>query len=217
MSVPRAVQQVPCAAGDLAEHAARSSSKSAPLAADRARSAPRAAAAASIATRRSSRPLKPAVDLLAELVHRGVEPGRVQQVGQLGRVAVEVALQHAADAPDGAVALGLVEQLVHHGAQGAAIAQELLQRAWQAAVAIGEVGAERLLQRLGSPLVDLLGLADHALELRAHGIHVDGHAGVLERDEPDAQGPFDERTPILRRALPQERGEGRVRQGRGGR
>ena len=63
------------------------------------------------------------------------------------------------------------------------------------------------------PLVDLLRLADHPLELGADGVDVDGHAGVLEREQADAQGALDERAPIPRRALPQERGEGRVRQG----
>ena len=98
-------------------------------------------------------------------------------------------------------------------AQRAAIAEELLERARQAAVAVGEVGAQRLLERRGGPLVDLLRLADHPLELRAHGVHVDGDARVLERDQADAQRALDERTPVPRRALPQERGEGRVRQG----
>ena len=115
--------------------------------------------------------------------------------------------------PIGAVALRLVEQLVDHGAQRAAIAEELLERAWQSAVAVREVGPERLLERGRGPFVDLLGLADHPLELGADRVDVDGHAGVLERDQADAQGALDERTPIPRRALPQERGEGRVRQG----
>ena len=158
-------------------------------------------------------PLEPGRDLLAELVHRGVQPGRVEQVGELGGIAVEVLLEHPADPADGAVALGLVEQLVHHRAEGASVAKELLQRARQPAIAIGEVGSQRLLERGRGPLVDLLGLADHPLELRAHGVDVDRHPGVLERDQADAQGAFHERTPIPRRALPQERGEGRVRQG----
>ena len=134
-------------------------------------------------------------------------------MGELGRIAVEVALEHRADPPDGAVALLLVEQLVDHRAQRAAIAEELLERPRQAAVAVGEVRAQRLLERGGGPLVDLLGLADHPLELGADGVDVDGHAGVLQGDEPDAQRALDDRTPIPRRALPQERGEGRVRQG----
>ena len=67
------------------------------------------------------------------------------------------------------------------------------------------------------PLVDLLGLADQPLELGAHDIDVDGDAGVLEGDQADAQGALDERTAIVRRSLPQERGEGRVRRGTGAR
>ena len=157
--------------------------------------------------------LEPGRDLLAELVHRRVEAGGVEEVGELGRIAIEVALQHPADPPDGAVALGLVEQLVHHGPQRAAVTEELLQGARQPTVPIGEVGAQRLLEGLGGTLVDLLCLADHPLELGPDRVDVDRHARVLERDQADAQGPLDERTPIPRRALPQERGEGRVRQG----
>ena len=127
------------------------SSKSPPLAADRARSAPRAAAAASIATSRSSSELEAGGHLLAELVHRRVEPGRVEQQRELGGVAVEVALEHRADPADRAVALRLVEQLVDHRAQRAPIAEELLERARQPAVAVGEVGAEGLLERLRRP------------------------------------------------------------------
>ena len=131
--------------------------------------------------------------LLAELVHRGVEPGRVEQERELGRVAIEVALEHRADPADRAVALRLVEQLVDHRAQRAAVAEELLERARQPAVAVGEVGAERLLERLGGLLVDLFGLADELLELGADDVDVDGDARVLEREQADAQGALDER------------------------
>ena len=93
--------------------------------------------------------LEPGRDLLAELVHRRVEPGRVEQQRELGGVAVEVALEHPADPPDRAVALRFVEQLLDHGAQRAAVAEELLERPRQPAVAVGEVGAQRLLERLG--------------------------------------------------------------------
>ena len=157
--------------------------------------------------------LEPGRDLLAELVHRRVEARRVEQLRELGRIAVEVPLEHRADPADGAVTLLLVEQLVDHRAQRAAIAEELLEGPRQAAVAVGEVRAQRLLERGRGTLVDLLGLADHPLELGAHGVDVDGHARVLQCDEPDAQRALDDRTPIPRRALPQERGEGRVRQG----
>ncbi len=91
--------------------------------------------------------------------------------------------------------------------------EEPLQGPRQAPVAVREVRAQRLLERGRGPLVDLLGLAEHPLELGPDGVHVDGHAGVLEREQADAQGALDERAPIPRRALPQERGEGRVRQG----
>ena len=111
------------------------------------------------------------------------------------------------DPADGAVALGLVEQLVDHAAQRAAVAEEPLERARQPTVAVGEVRAQRLLERRRRPLVDLLGLADEALELGLHDIDVDGDAGVLEREEPDAQGALDERRPVVGRALGEECGE----------
>ena len=95
--------------------------------------------------------LEPGRHLLAELVHRGVEPRRVEQERELGRVAVEVALEHPADPADRAVALRLVEQLLDHRAQRAAVAEELLEGARQPAVAVGEVGAERLLEGVRRP------------------------------------------------------------------
>ena len=69
---------------------------------------------------------------------------------------------------------------------------------------------ERLVQRLSRAGVDLLGLAHELLELRPNDVDVDGRARILEREQPDPQGPFDERRTILRRALPQDRREGRV-------
>ena len=88
--------------------------------------------------------------LLAELVHRRVEPGRIEQERELRGVAVEVALEHRADPPDRAVALRLVEQLVDHRPQRAAVAEELLERPRQPAVAVGEVRAQGLLERLSA-------------------------------------------------------------------
>ena len=148
--------------------------------------------------------------LLAELVHRRVEAGRVEQERELRGVAVEIALEHRADAPDGAVALLLVEQLVDHRLQGAAVAQELLERPRQAAVAIGEVRAQRLLEGERGLLVDRLGLAHELLELGPHDIDVDRDAGVLEREQADPQGALDEVRPVVGRALGEERGERRV-------
>ena len=154
--------------------------------------------------------------LLAELVHRGVEPGRVEQDGELGRVTVEVALEHRADPADRAVALRLVEQLVDHRPQRAPVAEELLERPRQAAVAVGEVRAEGLLERLGGLLVDRFGLAHELLELAPDDVDVDRDAGVLEREEADPNGPLDELRPVVGRALGQEarRGPGRARPGR---
>ncbi len=148
--------------------------------------------------------------LLAELVHRGVQPGRVEQDRELGCVAVEVALEHRADPADGAVALGLVEQLVDHRTQRAAVAEELLERAWQPAVAVGEVRAQCLLERLGGLLVDRFGLAHELLELAPDDVDVDRDAGVLEREQADPDGPADEVGAVGGRSLGEERGEGRV-------
>ena len=125
-------------------------------------------------------------------MHRRVEAGGVEQEGELRRVAVEVALEHPADPADRAVALRLVEQLLDHRPQGASIAEELLEGPRQAAVAIGEVGAQGLLERLGGLLVDRLGLADELLELGPDDIDVDRHAGVLEREQADPEGALDE-------------------------
>ena len=107
--------------------------------------------------------------------------------------------------------LDLVEQVVHHGPQRAAITQELLERARQSAIPVGEVGPKRLLERLGGLLVDGSGWRE-LLELGPDDVHVDGHADVLEGEEADADGAPDERGAILGRALGKERGEGGVRQ-----
>ena len=154
--------------------------------------------------------LEPAADLLAELVHGRVQTGRVEQHRQLRRVAVEVALEHPADPPDRAVALRFVEQLVDHGAKGTAIAEEPLEGARQAPVPVGEVRAQRLLECHGSTLVHQLGLAQDAFELGSDDVDVDGDPGVLERDQPDAQGALDECRPIVGRTFGERRGEHRV-------
>ena len=135
---------------------------------------------------------------------------RIEQHRQLRGVAVEVALEHPADPPDRAVALRLVEQLVDHRAQGAAIPEEPLEGSGQAPVPVGEVRAQRLLERHGGALVHLLGLAQDAFELGPDDVDVDAHARVLERDQPDAQGALDECRPIVGRAIAERRGERRV-------
>ena len=226
-SVPVRSSRSPAPRARSASIASSRSSKSPPLAADRARSAPRAAAAASIATRRSSSERNPAV-----ISWRNWCIGELSRVGssssgELGGVAVEVALEHRADPADRAVALRLVEQLVDHRAQRAAVAEEALERARQPAVAVGEVGAERLLERLRGLVVDRLGLAQELLELGPDDVHVDRHAGVLEREQADPDGPLDEvrrdRRPGARRGRRRapdprrragRRGSGRLRPGR---
>ena len=126
---------------------------------------------------------------------------------QLRGVAVEVALEHRADPADGAVALRLVEQLLDHRPQRATVAEELLERPRQPAVAVGEVGPQGLLEGLGGLLVDRLGLAHKLLELGPDDVHVDGDAGVLEREQADPHGPLDEGRAVVGRALGEERGE----------
>ena len=137
-------------------------------------------------------------------MHRRVEPGRVEQRRELRGVAVEIALEHRADPADGAVALRLVEQLVDHRPQRAAVAEELLERARQPAVAIGEVRPERLLERRGGLLVDRFGLPDELLELGPHDIDVDRDAGVLEREQADPERALDEIGAIVGGALGEE-------------
>jgi hypothetical protein len=101
-------------------------------------------------------------------------------VGKLRGIAIEVALEHRADPPDRAVALLLVEQLLDHRLECAPVAQELLERARQAAVAVGEVGPQGPLERECCLLVDRFGLAHELLELGPHDVHVDRDAGILE-------------------------------------
>ena len=138
-------------------------------------------------------------------MHRGVEPGRVEQDRELGRVAIEVALEHPADPADRAVALRFVEQLVDHRAQGTSIAEELLERPRQPAVAVGEVGAQGLLERLGGLLVDRFCLADQLLELGPDDVDVDRDAGILERQQADPDGAFDQFASVICGSLAQER------------
>ena len=148
------------------------SSKSMPLAAERARSAARAAPAASMAARRSLSCSKPRADLRAELVQRRAQPCGVQQLREARGVPVEVGAQQDAHAPDGRVAALLVEELAGERAQLAAVPEEGFQRSRQPAVAVREVGPQDLVHLAGDPLVERLGLAHHGLELVAHDVHV---------------------------------------------
>ena len=138
-------------------------------------------------------------DLLAELVQRRVEARRVEQQREARRVAIEVGAQQLAHAADGTVAALLVEQVVDERAERAAIAQELLQGARQAPVAVGEVEAQRLFQRAAGLLVGDLGARQQGVELVAYDVHVDRHAGVLERHQADAHGALDDRRAAPRR------------------
>ena len=150
-------------------------------------------------------------------MHRRVLAGRVEQHRELRGVAVEVRPEQRPHPADRAVALRLVEQLADERPQRAAVAEELLERPRQAPVAVGEVRAERLVERLRRARVDLLGLAEELLELRPDEVDVDGHAGVLEREQADPQGALDERRPVLAGRSREDRGERRRRERRGAR
>ena len=146
-------------------------------------------------------------DLTPELVHRRVEARRIQQLGEPAGVAIEVGPQQGADSTDGAVSLGLVEQLVDERAQRPAVAQELLEGSRQAAVTVREIRAQSLLESRCGLLVGSLRLAQQAVELAAHGVDVDGDAGILESDEPDLDGAVEQAGPLRLGALRDERGQ----------
>ena len=148
--------------------------------------------------------------LVAELVERRALAGGVQEVGELAGVAVEVAAQQLAQLAHGALAAVRVEQLAHQAAQLALVAQERLQGAGQAAVAIGEVGAQLLLQRLGSPGVRLLQALGEARELGADDIGREADAGVADGLQADAQRTLDQPRPLIGGAVRDEGGQLRV-------
>jgi len=93
------------------------------------------------------------------------------------------------------------------------VAEEPLERPRQATVAVGEVRPQGLLERKGSPFVRRLRLLEERLELAPDDIDVHRHAGILEGDEADLQGSFDESRSIVHRPLGDERGEGGVDEG----
>ena len=152
-------------------------------------------------------------DLRAELVERRAHARGVQERGQLGGVPVEVAAEQQLHAADGRVPLGLIEQLLHERAQLAAIPEELLQGARQPAVTVREVLPQHAVQRLGGPLVGGRRAGEQRLELAPHHVHVDLHAGVLERQQADAQGALHDGGALVFRPLPDERGKAGVREG----
>ena len=89
----------------------------------------------------------------------------------------------------------------------AAVAQELLERPGQAAVAVGEVRAQGALERERGLLVDRFGLAHQLLELGPHDVDVDRDAGVLEGQQADPDSTLEERGAVVGRPLGKERGE----------
>ena len=81
----------------------------------------------------------------------------------------------------------------------------------QAAVAVGEVGAQGLLERLGGLLVDRFGLADELLELGPDDVHVDRDAGILEGQQADPDGALDQVGSVVGAARSRRNGsQGRV-------
>ena len=90
----------------------------------------------------------------------------------------------------------------------AAVAEERLERPRQAAVAIGEVLAEQLVERARAPCSLASAVAgQEPVELAPDRIHVDRDAGVLERDEADPERALDERRAVGRRPLGDEPGQ----------
>ena len=138
-------------------------------------------------------------DLGSELVQRRAEPRRVEQARESRRVAVEIGVEHPRDAADRRVAPGGVEQLLDHGAQLAAVAEERLEGARQAPVAIGKVRAQDALERFRRSLVRGAALVGEALELAANGIHVQGHPDALECRQADPNGALDEDRVVIDR------------------
>ena len=188
------------------------SSKSPPLAADLERSSARARDAASSDVSRSWTPLKPSA-----ISWRNWWSGEPSRVGSsswatLRPVAVEVLAEQAADAADRGVPPRLVEQLVHELLERAAVAEELLERPRQPAVAVGEVGAQDVLDGARGLLVDGRRLGDELLELAPDDVDVDRGRRVLEGQQADAQGTLDDGRALAGLALGERRGEDRVRE-----
>ena len=148
--------------------------------------------------------------LVAELVERRALAGRVQEAGELRGVPVEVAAQQLAQLAHGALAAVRVEQLAHQAAQLALVAQERFQGAGQAAVAIGEVGAQLLLQGLGGPGVGLLQALGEAGELGADDIGRQADAGVADGLQADVQRALHQAGPLIGFAVRDEGGQLRV-------
>jgi hypothetical protein len=79
-------------------------------------------------------------------------------------------------------------------------------------VAVGEVLAEQVAERGRGLLVGLGGPDQQPVELAPDRVDIDGHPGVLERDEADPEGSLEERRPIVRRSLGDEQGQAGVGQ-----
>ena len=145
-----------------------------------------------------------------ELVQRRSQPRRVEQLCEPGSVTVEEGAQEEAHPADGGIAPLLVEQLAGEGPQLATVAEERLEGARQPAIPVGEVRAQDLVDLGREAVVERFGLADHGLELSAHGINVERGTGILQSGQPDAQGALQQRDAVALRAVADERGQARI-------
>ncbi len=101
----------------------------------------------------------------------------------------------------------LVEEVRDEGLEPTPVAEEGLERPGQAAVAVGEVLAEDLVERRGGALVGLGRPGEEPLELAPDRVDVDGDPGVLEGHQADPKGALHEGRSVLGGPLRDERGE----------
>ena len=148
-SSPRAPAGGPLPRRAPASISPTSTSKSAPLADERARSVARAAAAASMAVRRSLSCSKPRLTSVRNWWSGEPEPRGIEQQREPRGVAVEVGAQQAAHPPDGRVATLLIEELRVNAAKLPRSPRKRLQRPGQPPVTVGEVLAQHRIH-LGS-------------------------------------------------------------------
>ncbi len=148
-----------------------------------------------------------AAHLVAELVQRRALARRVEQPRELRCVAIEVALQLRGQPAERTLATVRVEQLADQPAQLAVLAQELLERARQAPVTIGEVRPELLLDSLGGARIRLLQPLAEAAELGAHDIRRQAHACAADGLQADARRALDQLRLLRRLALGDEGGQ----------
>ena len=140
-------------------------------------------------------------------MERRAETRGIEQLGQARRVTVEIAAEHRPHPTHGGVPTRLVEQVRDERPQLSLVTQETFQGPRQPSVAVREVLAQHCVQGSAGTLAGCLRLAHQAFELASHDIHIERDAGILECREPDAQGTFQQRGPVLLRSLSDERRE----------